>query len=371
MFSIKRLCAILILLPVAVLLVPMSALGQIKVGGLFGTNTMTVCNSPRAIGMGGCSALLSDAQSSMYNPGSAGIFYMDNKITLALPNNNSLNLRYIDDYYGRSFGCGFRILNRSINDNTKLYWSAAYSQNVLVLEDIPTLDYDLNEYMVTISYATRALTTAIGLQSKSIRIGFGLSGKYFSLDNSDADVKSAVAFDVGMLAEWIVLNAAANGESAENNHEIKASAAITHNNIGDEFEYYDWSYNIPTSVSMGGGLSYGLYSNNKKIFSVNPVIEFRKYTFSAPIVDEWITRYGGEIGVADMLFGRIGKVESFDDLSWGFGFSLMETLRNLKVIKTGSDENLMKNLDITFDYAYSDDNYFNDTKYWQVNILLH
>lgn len=378
MLSFKLLSAVLIILLCLMISLPSGVVAQAKVGGS-SANFLHLSNSARAVGMGGCAVLLVDEQAPLFNPGSLGLFYLDKKYGVSFPNSTNLKADFLQDARLKSFSTGIRLTSSKINSSVRLCFAASYSQQIyrgyIIRVDYTNpvgIDSGDVEYLA-FQDEVRMITASFGLEASFFRLGIGLTGKYIEeeLENEPAD---GTAFDIGCNLEVSVpqfmdmVSGRRIGDFYRNNFILSLTAVRSH--MGASMEFINEKFPLPTTTILGSSLYYTYSRGGKTVFSARSSGELMRYS------SEWSHRAGVEAGVLDVAFLRLGKAEGVDDMSWGFGVSLVESLRRLNVLKCPNNSKsdfwseLAENLDINFDYANSDDNGWYDTKYWQIRLSL-
>ncbi|PKK82937.1 MAG: hypothetical protein CVT49_11120 [candidate division Zixibacteria bacterium HGW-Zixibacteria-1] len=368
--------------PVFICLILLSASGQSLFGqskvGTAGMRFLNIYNSARANGMGGCWANITDEQSAMMNPGAAGIFYLNKQIAVSLPNSIKFYPDIIDDFRLKSFLAGLRVPAEIHCSNNKFIGALTYFQQTLNTSVILRTDYGypIGDTSQEFSYfrasdVVRGITASIGFGSRCFKLGIGISGKYVK-EKLDMEIADGHAYDLGLLAE-ISLSQLAARESSVNDaakiqDDLTFSFAFVHANEGQDMGFGSEKNPLPTSTTLGFSLIYSLARHQHQLLSLRPAFQMRH------LESLWTRRLGLETGLSGVIFLRAGKIEDIDDLSWGFGLSIMEALRRLNILHRNPNPdssflNDIKNeLDISFDFARSDDYKSSNTNYWQINL---
>ena len=97
-----------------------------------GVSFLTIVDSPRGNGMGGCVVNLVDEQSALYNPGALGLFHLDRTLAISVPYKNKWLPDLADDMYirtqGLSGGLSYDLLQPDNSSVLNLSLGLAYFQ---------------------------------------------------------------------------------------------------------------------------------------------------------------------------------------------------------------------------------------------------
>ncbi len=354
-----------------------------------------IINSPRAVGMGGISANLVDAQSALYNPGAFGVFSLDNNFSLSLPNNTKWLEQLADDLHLQtwSVGGGYSHIKSNQDDKTQFKYAIglSYSERILDYGRVSRMDQvgnPLDSFYP--KDQINSYTIAFGIDYK-IQIGIGYSLKKYSTDDQLIMVGGPLPstettgnmYDFGLLIEFPLHELFQLVPSNVNNmsFEMTPSLSFVKSNLGDNIGpvLIGGAAQPPKARKFGFGLNLYLLYNAKNYISFQFVYEKERDL----VVDkDLFTRKGLEFGLMNTIFLRSGNVEDLiytdsDYSSYGIGFSL----RGLLTAFHGSNSNdnttdtmgyILKNIDVNFDWAKinEESSLLDDTKFMKLSITI-
>ncbi len=354
-----------------------------------------ITNSPRAVGMGGVTANLVDAQSALYNPGAYGIFSLDNNFSISLPSSTKWLEQLADDLRLQtwSVGSGYSHIKSHQEDETQFKYAIgiAYSKKVFDYGTILLTDINGNPIQpFNPKDQINSFTLSVGLEYY-LKIGIGythkkydyITGFSFSGDSYTPLKGKGSMYDFGLLIEFPLHQLFHMVPSDENNmnFEITPSLSFVKSNLGDNIGYsvLGNSGQTPKTRKVGFGLDLNMLQNSKNYLSFQFVYEKEKDL----VIDKAAyVRKGLEIGLLNSVFIRSGKVEDLlyqnsDYSSYGVGFSLRGFLT---AISSSNNHKgtidamgyILKNIDVKFDWAKINEknSLLDNTKFIKLSITI-
>jgi len=160
--------------------------------------------------------------------------------------------------------------------------------------------------------------------------------------------------------------------------DLTSSFAYVQANIGDDMAYLDAAQSDPLPKVSRTGLSLymAININNSPLFSGRFVSEMERHLFSRP---NKTIKGGYEFGLFGMVYYRAGR---FRDMppnrevdTYGVGFRLQGLISWLDTFEKIGVENgflsyLVKNLDLSYDFAKYDGGALSDTKFFKLSLSL-
>lgn len=350
---------------------------QVRAQAKVGTTALTylsIVNSPRANGMGGCTINLVDEHSPLYNPGALGLFHLEKRVAISTPINEtklvSDNVRM--STYGLSLGGSLDQLRydseRSYNAGLGL---AVYRlTRTTDIETISGLNIFHNEEKST------QVSIGLGLNIRGFcQLGLGLTLKSCKSDHMARDRSyydgeyvgfaeaKATAFDFGLIAEMplheLFSKTSKDGETDAMFFELTPSLAFVRVNMSKAvtFEDSDKSYPLPTTNHYGVGVTGALRYRTARVVSLGLVFEGA----DDRNLEIWTYKRGGELGLADILFVRYGEFSDDPDVgrhvtTYGGGLCLNGVIRWLESIgnlKLGNNTfgRMIRNANLSMNYG--------------------
>jgi len=340
------------------------------------TDYMTFFHSPRADAMGGCAMTLVDLNAALVNPASLGILHLDKYFVCELPNKTNYfeSTNFLS--YAISGGYAFNLAPKDSLYDRKLSLSAAYHHNKLETDWIEfTSTGGSDTFVARFIDKLKAYSVAVGYES-GVKLGFGFSYKEYctNLKHDDGPVDE--------IGKWNTANYSAACQlphtvSLSKKSDSSLSKKVTLDimpSLAAMFSYGTGSTigfeKSPNTKRFGLSLHSGIKINDRTIISITPAFEFLKYDYKeyysypdAQFIsrhgsEDWIYKYGAEIGALDAFYFRIGKWQKEIDGSGtiGFGISFGDLTRLLfDRYKVNPDNDILRylvnNMDITYDYA--------------------
>ncbi len=364
-----------------------------------------IVNSPRAVGMGGVTANLVDAQSAIYNPGAYGLFSFDQSVSFSLPNKTSWLPEITDQLELKtwSFGIGHSNLKGHKRNNNKTYFAIGLSSSKKILdygELFRTYPYSNSPESSHLNEEVNYYTLAVGIDF-NIRVGFGFTHKTYNSispymivapDNQIlySEVEGSL-YDIGFLVEF-PLSKLFNTSSQDREQiqfEVTPSVSFVQANNGKPLVYLNngapvsFTNIITTEVPLYSKIGYGINAHyhkfNQTYFSFLFIYEREKDLVRN---SDAYTRKGVELGLMNTLFMRFGEVRDFnyresDYTSYGIGFSLRGFLTAFNSSNSNDSSSdvigyIFKNIDVKFDWAKIDEtrSALDNTKFMKLSITI-
>jgi hypothetical protein len=387
-----RSCLVLgIVMILALSMIATTSFAQIAVGYLI------LNDSPRGVGLGGCSINLVTPESPLYNPAGLGLFHLDHVLSVSLPNSTKFYPELVSDLrlqsWGASGGMSFRQLRLNETSRFNVALGLAYSR----------FKIDFGKFAITDPYGTVIDTYdsydktdyfsgGLGLEFRPLRIGFGYTYKRIKsvlgyggtgIGRSSGTATSN-AHDYGYLAQIRLHELAPHKwyfDQAQKYYahlELTPSYAYVKANVGDSMAYLEAAEKDPLpEVTHRGPAVYGAIDiNQARLISVYWTSEIWKASYA----ETEAKPHGLELGVGDIFFYRTGKfvqpmVDPVD--SKGYGFSLSGVVVWLDVLGQADTNHSVvgrwaRRLDVRFDYAKLSgaNSVFDNTKYYKITVSL-
>lgn len=355
-------------------------------------NFLKNVNSAQSVGMGGVTVNLVNNQSAFYNPGAHGLYYLDKVVSVSMPRSTEYLKAIADDIKLKTKGGGVGFSrNLLLKNESDLNISFGFSYSTLKFEysDIQRLD-PLGNPLETIHSFEEAkfYTFGIGIDYK-FRLGIGYTHKkikshligYGSFGNEiGSGTRVGSAYDFGILLELPYNSLVKSNRPADVSPDfnITPSIAYVKSNVGDDVYYIDAAFaeKLPEISRTGVGLKidriidweityYFLFAFEKEKDAVNDINIYN--------------RYGGELGLAEVIKIRAGKTTHRFDAdnfsTFGLGVSARGIMKMFELFKTDKHTDsymgyLLKNLDIKFDWARINQKGGpkNETVYWNLDL---
>jgi hypothetical protein len=325
-------------------------------------------NSARAISMGVCSINLIDEESALNNPGALGIFHLTKLASFSFPNSTKLLPGIEDKFRFRSFTGSIRIplISRTRNARHKIGFSLAlaYSERT-VQDELYAVSYEYPPIPVKFSYHTTFYTAAAAIDFSQFRIGGGYSYKALNADMtfnglSPEDTVEYYVHDIGFIVQWLPQGTDNETQTPSDKYQLRFAPSLAYvvSNIGHDYNRYN-----DKLKSLGVSLALAVNRSNFTLLTLNPMfqIDYVKNLSmkgSSDDNNENLRHWGIELGLFDILYGRIGNRDIDDEPeatnTWGFGVSLKGVIERFY---SGSDVNqkwgagFLRNLDFRYDYG--------------------
>jgi hypothetical protein len=323
--------------------------------------------SPRANGMGSCMVNLADEESSQFNPGASGIFFLSHYLGVTLPAKTKIFPDFVvDERVGvKTFHLGIGIpvlLHRSERwGDLKVAPFVAYHQANLDYARGWYVDYT-HSYWYEDEEKYSGYSLGLGASCRYLNIGIGYTFKTSEWtrsieDTAQTDSKWHVR-DFGLLVEFPFLRDEAEGGNFKSGRKYSIEltpsfAFVIANKPVDEKEAIESS--LPKVRRIGLSVFFAMKNKTAKVITIRPALEFDKSLVGAK---ELISRIGGEFGVFEILYLRVGKQklngESGNSGTFGIGVStrgLMALIHPTERRNEMMISRLLGNLDLQFDYA--------------------
>lgn len=376
----KLICLAVCLLAALYLVTPQLAPAE----SLASVTALRIVNSGRAVGLGGAVVNLVDEESPLYNPGAAGLFHLNKYLAITsrgntrwLPELSNSRLHFktfcVSGGYAMSFG------DESDTDRPRVALAGAYSRQKLDFGSFPFEGGDSNSP----HDKADGFTIAAGLDYY-LRFGVGYTHKKIKSDLSVpyySSVAKGDASDYGFLLEIPVgrlLNSSVRKSPTSNGElqlEFTPSFALVKSNVGDDIKYPEAINTdpLPTAKKAGLAIKAGINRDNLPLATLLLVHESE---ITIPDDDNKSTRQGVELGLYDVFFARLGKLDDgYGELhpyTFGFGLSvggLLTWLESRDVLHRGD---ILRRVDLNFDYAqYEGGDYpLADTKFYRLRLSI-
>ena len=346
--------------------------------------TLRIVNSARAVALGGAVVNLVDEEAPHYNPGAVGLFHLHKYFAITSPNKtkwlpemptSDLELAKfsVSAGYALSFG------DKSNFHRPRIALAAAYSRFKLDYGTFPIDDsQSTSQYDKADGY-----TIAAGFEYY-LRAGFGYTHKTIKSDLSVpfySMVGTADVSDYGILVELPIAEILrrtddiGSPQTGAVEFEFTPSVAYVKANDGDGFKYSGVFVNesLPTTSKTGIALKTGIKRDQLPLATLLLVYESEKELYND---DRKSNRRGVEIGLYDVLYARLGKLDDdwgeLHPYTFGFGISfggLLTWLESRDVLQRGE---VLRRADLNFDYAqYEGGDYpLADTKFYRLRLSI-
>ncbi|MCK4655596.1 MAG: hypothetical protein KAT85_01155, partial [candidate division Zixibacteria bacterium] len=363
---IERRVGVLLCILVGFALLGNTATAQSKVGQEI-AQYLTWINSPRAVGMGGCSVNLVYEQAGLYNPGALGLYHLTRFASLSFPGKvewvpgiEGLNF----GSYGVSGGLSTKSLRKSKILGADVSVGLAYFRRRLDSGSLYEYSYEpMGLGIFVFDESCHSYSFGIGIEQYA-RLGLGYTYKVLKQQWSDSrsggwERSSDGVGDFGVLFEVPFSgilprrNGRSTADSMYMSYDFTVSMAYVILNMGT-LDYDGGPYWLPQTPRAGLSCYGALRQSRLTLGSVRLSYE--------EDADSWIKRYGTEIGIMDIFAIRLGRIE---DTSWdaqpitntvGWGISLrgiLALLRRTNVLRPSNAliSHISRNLDLSYDYA--------------------
>ncbi|SYZ72166.1 hypothetical protein TRIP_C20281 [Candidatus Zixiibacteriota bacterium] len=352
----------------AAALVLMSApilLSQDKIGtwdGAFPTG------SARAISMGLCTINLIDEESSLHNPGALGLFHLIKLAAFSFPNSTKLLPGRDGNFRIRTFAGSARVplISRTRDDLNKIGFSLAlaYSERT-VQDELYAISYEYLPIPVKFAHHMTFYTAAAAIDISQFRVGAGYSYKVLNSENIFngvllEDTVEYYVHDIGFMVQWLPQGSGENSRDLSDGYKLRFTPSLAYviSNIGHDYNRYS-----DKIKSLGLSLPLYISRNNFTVLTLNPVLQIDyvnnlSLKGSSDNSDENLRHWGIELGLFDILYGRIGNRDVDDNAqrtkTWGFGVSLKGVIERFYSGPENSRKRgagFLRNLDFRYDYG--------------------
>ncbi|MCX6829886.1 MAG: hypothetical protein NT002_11490 [candidate division Zixibacteria bacterium] len=366
----------------AITFVSPSVMAQAKVGTV---PFLPFSTSPRANGMGSCTVNLADEESSQFNPGASGIFFLNHYFGVTLPVKTKIFPDFVVDEE-----VGVKTFHLGIGTPFLLHRSERWGD----LEVAPFVAY----HQVNLDYGRRhyvdyphsfwrededkysGYSFGLGASCRYLKIGIGYTFKTtewkISIEDTAQTNMKWHARDFGLLVEIPLLRDEAEGGNLKSGRKYSfeltpSFAFVIASKPADENEAIENS--LPKMRRIGLSTFFAVKDKTANVITIRPAFEFDKSLVNS---EELTTRIGAEFGVADILYLRVGKQKlngkSENSGTFGIGVST-RGLMALIYPQDKRDETLISrilgNLDLQFDYARANGlNTLTNTNYMKISL---
>lgn len=352
----KKIAFILIIL----LSLPGITISQTKVGTTQG-EFLLISPSIRSNGMGQVGAALVDEYSFYFNPGSLGLFHLNDEISITPYN------------YTNDIGYGIKLKQPSlaipvylfhINDDAKIGINCAFSYSKFDFPDQEENTYQHNPEEIILDKNDELYDFSIGIgYSGSIQLAVGGSYRYLK-ETINSVSSTGSGFDIG----FIVRTPLGDKISLFNKDKYRT---IFLPSLGFSYSFLGMNvrdYEVQWTRRIGFAVTSGIEKKNNfgywQLISITPSIESEKFEETKSFV-----KYGTEIGLLDAFYFRFGKYDqdnSFVTTTWGFTLNSSGILKLILSINSTEKEKLNKFLNflanrLTFQYSMA--HYNHDSSY--------
>ena len=333
-----------------------TAYSQPSFGGSRDAFGLRISPSAVASGMGECGVSLVHAKSAFYNPGTLGLYALENEFVVSgfLTKPNYFNLY---SYYNSNIVVPFQKYQK---EKSKFLFAAAYSVSVTKLKD-------------SIQYTTESFPDGTGYYFKpiyknyNVTVAFGYIGKLqFGSGLTFRKIKERLgghrleeeAIDFGAILRYPIMP---DFSDYEKKVYFIPSVGVSYSNR-DFFKKYvidGFVLVLPKTKKIGTSIKIGLrkkqyFDKTIDIVSILPSIDFLKENSGS-----WFKLYGIEGTVYEFISLRIGY-NSLIGFNEGFSFdskglfSLMQGENSFKSDRRGLRKLLGDDLSFEYSYAHSE-----------------
>jgi hypothetical protein len=325
-------------------------------------------NSARAVSMGLCTVNLIDEESPLNNPGALGIFHLAKLTAFSFPNSTKLLPGIEDKYRLCTFtgSCRIPLISRTRNARHNIGFSLAlaYSERT-VQNEFYLVSFEGPPIPVRFVYHTTLYTVAAAADFSQFRIGGGYSHKILNSEGfyngvSPEDTAEYYVHDIGFIVQWLPQGSRGKFLSLPENFQLEFTPSLGYviSNIGRDYNRHNGQIK-----SWGLSLALNIRRNSLTFLSLNPIFQNDNEKNPPPIGssgkgNEHLKHWGVELGLLDILYGRIGNRDIDGDSektnTWGFGVSLKGVIERFY---SGPDFNqkwgngFLKSLDFRYDYG--------------------
>ncbi len=364
---------------------------------------LRLVNSPRAIGMGECSVNNIDQLSAIYNPGALGLFHMQRRFGIVIPNSTQILKEADYDLHLRSSSYSARLYGINLNKNkvnkfgTAISLSYSHIKLSYTSSTVPYSIYGPLKYY----YNSHQFTVALGVKYYlNFGIGLTLKKQYFEEKPYSDFMKPGDEnqFDYGFILEAPVGKLINHffkfdiSQIGKVGIEINASYAFfkpekynsSMNYFGDTTDYaylFSTSNNNTNFDRSGYSIKGDIEYANNHLLSIAITGEIENFLANRRIYgppphdynslgtdyyfwvgNDKIKKRGYELGLGNFVFFRWGKYKIYTGnisvSTVGLGINLSAMFKWLKPkdknIKGKLLRYLYNNLDIRFDMAKYD-----------------
>jgi len=349
---------------------------------------LKIVNEPGATAMGGCAINNIDAQSALYNPGAAGLFYLNKNFSFSLPNNTMWLKELTNDMRYKTFNIGggvtLKQLNKSFHDKFNASLSLSYSRqkltygSIVVTDNSGTIVGEDHPFENANNY-----TIGLGLEFYA-RLGVGYTIKKIHSELSSVLIGSGIAkttaSDFGLIADLplgqILPLELMIGENREHsiNFDFTPSYAYVKANSGDDLEYRNESQSdpLPEVKKTGYSVYGGVNLDQSSILSFRIVRETEEDLVNEEAAD--IEKDGQEIGFFGVFYYRWGKYEDsfgrIDIKTSGYAINLKNIVKWFDTIGPGYENKTERFITDRFDFIFEYASYDGDDNQALANIAF-
>lgn len=341
-----------IILILSVLLMMFSSITAQEKVGTTGPSFLELSPSVKANGMGGTGVSLVHEESFYFNPGSLGLFALENKISISgFPKKN--DLLGLDHY--NSF-ISFPLQRYTEGSSSLVFAIGGYYSKLRYYMMETTYSYPEGTGRIfEISLKNYNPTFAVAYTGK-VHIGLGVTYRYVDDDIFEYSLNGH-SYDIGLIVRYPYLLDLTEGDKK---YYLIPSFGISKSNLWGSVESGDGGYYFRELTRIGVSLEYGLSTKQenyqRKVFTITPVLEFYKLLGA-----DFQSQYGAEISLFEFVNLRIGRsneLSSNEVNSKGFSIN-SRGLFYLLLSQNRTDNNFFHLLTnkLSLEYSYSDNSY--------------
>ncbi len=290
-----------------IVLLPSSIFSQAKVG-TWGGHELLISPSIRSNGMGLLGTALVDEHSSFYNPGSTGLYYLNNEISFT-PYSGSQNLGYDWTFWQSSIAAPIIKIKSNDIHNFGISSVISYTRSDLKIQE---LDYNRVPTGRVYGYNSQILTTSIGIGYSGIfQFGVGLNVKYYDINDFFQDL----ALDAGAIVRLPIKDQISDKIRID----FIPSFGFSLSNWGPIFESGNQERTFILANRIGIASIFGLnkltVNGDWRLIRIIPSFEAEN------LEDERnITKKGIELEFGEAFTYRLGKyiISRIENSTWGY-----------------------------------------------------
>jgi len=346
-----------------ILSLPGICLSQKKVGTK-GGQFLLMPSSIRSIGMGQVGAALVDEYSFNYNPGSLGLYYLEDQISITPWTGKD------DIGYGINFEQPSLItplLLHQFQNGSRIGLSFAFSYTEFNSDTTYETDYSQQPTGRMFYWTDKLYSTGVGIGFDGpVQISIGGSYKYFT-EKTDNIKGTGNGFDIGTVFRIPMGHKIKLFNSEKYKTILLPSFGFAYNNLGSSLEFNNNEYDVFWTRRLGLAITLGLeqkgHFHSWRFISIIPAFEIEK----TEQIKE-INKYGAEFGLFECFYFRLGKIDQNENTAistWGFTINSGGFFKTIMAMNNSQSNKILNFFANRLTFQYSEAHYDHDS--WNNN----
>ena len=340
-----------------ILLIPGTIISQDEPKiGTYSSQFLLESPSIRSNGMGQVGVSLVDEYSAYSNPGSLGLYYLKDEISIT-PWTGSNDIGFGITYKHLSFS--IPIISKQLSNGSSIGLSGVLSSNKKISPEYIDTDYNRLPTERIFQYEIFDYNISLGFgYTGPIEIGAGFSLKKLGDKDYNSSYEwSYIAYDFGLISRIPLGNYFKLSSSDKYKSIVLPSIGFSYSDIDSKIYLDDVSYPYLKTFRTGFAVTLGIARLSSyggwELVTFLPAVEVEKTENI-----KHITKYGIELGIVEAIYIRKGKrdKEDLSTSSWGFTLNSGGIFKLFNAISSNDSNKQSKTLDflanrLTFQYS--------------------